>query len=522
MRLLTLFLLAVLAPVASAAPKPNVIVILADDLGIGDVRVYNKEGKIPTPRLDQLAANGMRFTDAHTPSSVCTPTRYGLLTGRYNWRSRLQSGVLGGLSPHLIEPGTHTVAQGFKQQGYHTAVIGKWHLGLDWVKKPGGQVSELGIEQPKQNDSVDFTQPFAKGPLALGFDYYFGIAASLDMVPYTFLENDRCLVVPTVTKKFPMMGDAENKGFTRVGPGAEDFEATAVLPRLADRAAKYIEERGAESKPFFLYMPLNSPHTPSVPTPEWAGKSGLNAYADFVMQTDAAVGTVLDALDKAGIADNTVVIFTSDNGCSPQARFEQLRAKGHDPCMGLRGTKADLWEGGHRVPFLVRWPGVTKPGTTSDALVCLTDILATSAEITGAPMPETAGGDSVSFVPALRGQPGARTTLVSHSIAGHFAIRSGSMKLLLTPGSGGWSEPKPGAKAAADLPPVQLYDLSTDLAETRNLAAEQPEKVKELTALLEDMVQRGRSTPGMTLSNAVEVQILKGSSKAAKSPKAKQ
>ncbi len=523
MRILPLLLL--LTTIAQASPKPNVVVILADDLGIGDVRAYNKDGKIATPRLDKLAAEGMRFTDAHTPSSVCTPTRYGLLTGRYNWRSRLQSGVLGGLSPHLIEPDRLTLGRWFKTQGYHTAVIGKWHLGLDWVKKPGRQVSELNIEQPKQFDSVDYTQPFANGPLALGFDYYFGIAASLDMVPYTFLENDRCTVVPTATKKFPMMGDAENKGFTREGPAAEDFEATAVLPRLAERAVKYIEERGPGAKdgnPFFLYLPLASPHTPSVPTPEWAGKSGLNAYADFVMQTDAAVGSVLDALEKVGIAGNTVVIFTSDNGCSPQARFAQLREKGHDPCMGLRGTKADLWEGGHRVPFLVRWPGVTKPGSTSDALVCLTDILATSADITQDALPPLNDiGDSISFAPALRGEPGQRTTLVSHSVSGHFAIRSGSMKLCLTPGSGGWSDPRPGAKAAETLPPVQLYDLSTDLAEKHNLAAEQPERVKELTALLEDMVKRGRSTPGMTVPNAVEVKIYKTAPTGAKGKEAK-
>ncbi len=506
-----LFLLSAFA--VTAADKPNIVFILADDLGIGDVHAFNPDGKIPTPRMDAFAAEGVKFVDAHTPSSVCTPTRYGVLTGRYNWRSRLQSGVLGGLSPRLIEPGRLTVAQLLHDQGYATACIGKWHLGLDWVKKEGKEVTELNIEKPEQNDSIDFTKPFANGPLALGFDYYFGIAASLDMVPYTFLENDHCMVVPTTNKKFPMMGDAENKGFTRFGPAAPDFEAMDVLPRVAGRAAQWIEEHAAESKtgkPFFLYLPFNAPHTPSVPTPEWAAKSKLNAYGDYVMEVDAMLGQVLDTLEKSGAAANTLVIFTSDNGCSPMARIEQLRGKGHDPCWGLRGTKADIWEGGHRVPFIVRWPGHTKAGTTSEALVCLTDLMATCAEVTGVTVPENAGEDSVSLLPALRGEAGQRTTLVSHSIAGHFAIRSGNLKLCLTPGSGGWSAPKPGAPAAKNLPPEQLFDLAIDRAETRNLAVEQPEKVKELTALLEKYVSEGRSTPGAPQKNTVPVKIRKG------------
>jgi arylsulfatase A-like enzyme len=509
------FLLLILFAVAtgSAAERPNIVFILADDLGVGDVHAFNPAGKIATPRLDRLAGEGMKLTDAHTPSSVCTPTRYGLLTGRYNWRSRLQSGVLGGLSPRLIEPGRLTVAQLLKDQGYVTACIGKWHLGLDWVKKPGGAVTELDIEKPEQNKAVDFTQPFANGPRTLGFDYYFGIAASLDMVPYTFLENDRCTMVPTTEKKFPMMGDAESKGFTRFGPAAAEFEAVDVLPRLAERAGKWIEEHAADAKagkPFFLYVPLNSPHTPSLPAKDWTGKSGLNAYADFVMQTDAAVGAVLDALEKAGLSEQTLVIATSDNGCSPQARLEQLRGKGHDPCNGWRGTKADIWEGGHRVPLIVRWPGKVKPGTASDALVCLTDFMATCADLTGAKLPASAGEDSVSFLPVLRGEAGARTTLVSHSIAGHFAIRSGNMKLCLTPGSGGWSVPKPGSAEEKELPDAQLYDLAADPAEARNLIVEQPDKVKELTALLEKYVAEGRSTPGERQKNTVGVKIRKG------------
>ncbi len=508
MRFLLFFLA---ASAVLAAEKPNIVFILADDLGIGDVHAYNADGKIPTPRLDAFAAQSMKFTDAHTSSSVCTPTRYGVLTGRYNWRSKLQSGVLGGLSPRLIEPGRLTVAQMLHDQGYATACFGKWHLGLDWVKKPGGEVTELNIEKPEQMDAVDFTKPFANGPITLGFDYYFGIAASLDMVPYTFLENDHCVKVPTTKKKFPLMGDAESRGFTRFGPAAEDFEAVDVLPAIGAHAAKWIGERGADPKgqPFFLYLPLNAPHTPSVPTAQWAGKSQLNAYGDYVMEVDAVVGQVLDALEKSGAAEKTLVIFTSDNGCSPEARIAQLRGKGHDPCWGLRGTKADIWEGGHRVPFMVRWPGKVPPGTTSEALVCLTDFFATCADVTGATVPDNVAEDSVSFLPVLRGEPAKRTTLVSHSIAGIFAIRSGSMKLCLTPGSGGWSAPKPGAAAAKELPPEQLYDLAADRAETRNLIVEQPEKAKELLALLEKYVAEGRSTPGAAQKNTVPVKIWK-------------
>ena len=507
MRIL-LLLIATLST-AFAAERPNIVFILADDLGFGDVRAFNKDSKIPTPHYDRLAAGGMIFTDAHTPSAVCSPTRYGLLTGRYSWRSKLQSGVLGGLSPRLIEPGRTTVAAMLKEQGYATAVIGKWHLGLDWVKHEGRAVNELSIESENQNDSVDYSKPFANGPTSLGFDYFFGIAASLDMVPYTFLENDRCSVFPSEKNRYPMMADRPAGTMTRNGPAAPGFDAKHVLPTCTAKAVEWIGAQAKTGKPFLLYMPLNAPHTPSVPTAEFDGKSNLNSYADFVMQTDASVGAVLDALEKAGVADNTLIIATSDNGCSPQARIEELREKGHDPCAGLRGTKADLWEGGHRVPFIVRWPGKVKPASESAAVVCLTDFYATCAEITGTKLPETAAEDSVSFLPALRGNAGTRETLVSHSVSGFFAIRKGSLKLLLAPGSGGWTAPRPGAPALAKLPPVQLYDLTADRGEQTNLAAEREGDVKVLTALLEKLIADGRSTPGAPQKNAVEVVINK-------------
>jgi arylsulfatase A len=507
MRIL-LFLLATLSA-AFAADKPNIIFIMADDLGIGDVRAFNKDSKIATPHLDRLAAAGMKFTDAHTPSSVCSPTRYGLLTGRYNWRSKLQSGVLGGLSPRLIEPGRTTVAQMLKDQGYSTAVVGKWHLGFGWVKHQGKSVNELGIESAEQNNSVDYSKPFSDGPLTLGFDYFFGIAGSLDMVPYTYLENDRCAVLPTEKNRYPMMADRPDGPKTRNGPAAPGFDAINVLPDCTKKATEWIGAQSKTGKPFFLYMPLSAPHTPSVPTADFNGKSGLNSYADFVMQTDSSVGAVLDALEKAGVADKTLIIVTSDNGCSPQARIPELREKGHDPCMGYRGTKGDLWEGGHRVPFIVRWPGKVKPGSESSQIICHTDFFATCADIVGAKVPESAAEDSVTFLPALTGGAGARDTLVSHSVSGFFAIRKGSMKLCLVGGSGGWSEPRPFSPAAAELPPTQLYDLAADRGEQKNLAADRTAEVKELTSLLEKFIAEGRSTPGAPQQNAVEVVIHK-------------
>jgi arylsulfatase A-like enzyme len=508
MRILPLLL--ALVSTAVAADKPNIIFILADDLGIGDARCLNPDGKIATPNLDRLAAGGMKFTDAHTPSAVCTPTRYGVITGRYNWRTKLQSGVLGGLSPRLIEQGRLTVAQMLRDNGYATACIGKWHLGMDWAKHEGKTVEELNVEKPDQVWSVDFTKPIANGPNAVGFDYYFGIAASLDMVPYTFIENDRVTVVPTKETAFPMMTDRENGGLTRKGPAAEGFEAVDVLPTLTAKATEWIAKSAKQARPFFLYLPFNAPHTPINPLPSWKGKSGLNAYADYVMQVDSAAGEVLAALDNAGVAGNTLVFFTSDNGCSPQAKFEELCAKGHDPSAGFRGTKADIFEGGHRVPFIVRWPGKVKAGGSSAQIVCLADFMATAAEIIGAKLPAGAAEDSVSLVPEMLGTDGPRrTTLVSHSINGSFAIRDGNWKLCLCAGSGGWSAPKPGTAAEKGLPADQLYDLAADRSEQKNVAAGHPEIVQRLTALLDKYIADGRSTPGEPQKNAVEIQVRK-------------
>ncbi len=488
---------------ADEPAKPNIIYILADDLGYGDVACLNPDGKIKTPHMDRLAREGMIFTDAHSGSSVCTPTRYGILTGRYSWRI-LPRSVLFGYSPPLIPPRRMTVASMLKQQGYATACIGKWHLGLNWPAKDAQ--AEKGkkafVSGRRSGWKVDYTKPIQGGPTELGFDTFFGISASLDMPPYVYIRDEKAESVPTVEKKW-----------IRAGPASEDFEAIDVLPRLTEEAVKFIDahaEAAKSGKPFFVYLPLASPHTPIVPTDAWKGRSQINAYADFTMQTDASVGAVLAALDKHALAENTIVIFTSDNGCSPQANFKQLAEHGHDPSYTFRGHKADIYDGGHRIPFLVRWPARVKPRTTSDQTICLTDLMATAAEVLNINLPDNAGEDSVSILPALLGEANKplREATVHHSINGSFAIRQDKWKLVLCPGSGGWSAPRPG-KAPKGAPSVQLFDIDVDVAEQNNVQAEHPEVVSRLTALLQGYVDHGRSTPGKPQKNdrrTIEIQ----------------
>lgn len=485
-------------PRPAADTRPNLVVILADDLGYGDVGAINPDAKIRTPHLDRLAAQGMIFSDAHSGSSVCTPTRYGLLAGRYAWRTRLAKGVLGGYSPHLIAPGRMTVASLLKSHGYSTACFGKWHLGMDWSIRDGADPGD-DIDPKIDPASVDFAARIRHGPTAVGFDVFFGISGSLDMPPFVFIENDRAAALPTARKKW-----------IREGPASPDFEAQDVLSAITRRTVAHIRERAKAGGPFFVFMSMNSPHTPIVPTPEFQGKSGLNAYGDFVMQTDAAAGDVLRAIDEAGIADETLVVFTSDNGCSPLADYPALLAKGHNPSHVYRGAKADIFEGGHRVPFFVRWPGIVKAGSRCDRTVCLTDLLATAADLAGVKLPDNAGEDSVSLLPCLRGDPKGpfREATVHHSINGSFAIRRGRWKLSLCPDSGGWSAPRPGSPAAKGLPPVQLYDLETDVTEARNVAAEHPEVVDRLTRLLQLCVDRGRSTAGPPQPNDRDISLV--------------
>lgn len=480
-------------------PRPNIVVILADDLGYGDVRCYNAESRIPTPHIDRLAAAGMRFTDAHTPSAVCSPTRYGLLTGRFAWRTRLTRGVLDSFDPPLIESGRMTVASLLKQQGYATACVGKWHLGMQWTRRDGSPVEQRTIDGFRPGDDVDYTQPLRGGPIAAGFDYYFGIAGSLNMSPFCFIENDRTVGLPNIPSREERSLLMSRDNGVKV-PG---FELKHVMPACIEKATGFIARNAGGPKPFFLYLPLSAPHLPVVPNDEFKGRSKAGAYGDFVVEVDAAVGAVMAALDKAGVAKNTLLLFTSDNGGiwhwwdfvekddrahgKPTPRSRDARNYGHAGNGPWRGTKADIWEGGHRVPFVVRWPDRVKPGSVSNQLVCLIDLLATVGDMLRVKLPKGAGEDSVSILPVLldsRTREPVRDHLVLHSLRGAFAVRQGDWKMIPSRGSGGFSspvtvEPQPGE------PVGQLYNLRRDPAETRNLYNDRPDIVRRLAQLLE-------------------------------------
>ena len=456
--------------ICSGQSNPNIVLIMCDDLGYGDVQCLNPEnGKIKTPHIDKLASEGMIFTDAHSGSSVCTPTRYGLLTGRYSWRTRLQNGVVGGFAPCLIALDRLTVAGLLKKKGYATAIIGKWHLDFQYQDPKTGKILSKGKHK---RAPIGATIP--DGPVHRGFDYFHGNhhAGHMD----TIIENDRVI---------------------------ERLDEIHNLPRLTEKSEEYIQQRAKiPDQPFFLYVPLGSPHTPIVPTKEWQGKSGLGDYGDFVMQTDATVGAISSALEKYGFRDNTLFIFTSDNGCSKAAGIPQLRAQGHHVSAHYRGSKADSWDGGHRVPFIVSWPGTVESGSESDQLITLVDVFATASEITGVKAP-TMGEDSVSFLPALLDKPikSSRKGVIHHSISGHFGYRQGKWKLILARGSGGWSSPN--EKASKGALEAQLYNMEKDPGEKTNLYLERPEIANRLLANLTSDVERGRSTDGPAAKNDI-------------------
>lgn len=466
--------------------KPNMIYILADDMGYGDVSCLNENSAIHTTHLDRLAAGGMIFTDAHASSAVCTPSRYSILTGRYNWRSQLKQGVLWGYSEPLIEADRLTVPAFLRQHGYVTACVGKWHLGWQWAKKGEAE------------DDVDFSQPITGGPTTRGFEYFFGISASLDMPPYVYVENDRPTAEPT---RIAVGG--EGKLLCRPGPQAPDFEFEDVLPRLTREAVQFVRTQAEAETPFFLYFPLPAPHTPILPTPAFQGKSGTNEYGDFCLQIDDLVGQLMAVLDEYNLTEDTIFVFTSDNGCSPNADFDELAQFGHRPSYVFRGHKADIYEGGHRIPLIVRWPAQIDAGSRSDETVCLIDLLATWADILDSPLPANAGEDSVSNLPLWQGTEldhSLREGTVHHSVNGSFSIRVGEWKLEMCPGSGGWSYPRPGPETEG-LPEIQLYNLNTDIGERENVYDQHPEVVERLKQLLTHYVRNGRSTPGPVQEN---------------------
>ena len=498
------------------AELPNIVWVMADDLGYGDVKCFGGERcQIETPHFDRLAREGMRFTDAHPVASVCVPSRIAIMTGRYPWRfqSPIPSGEWGFLNPQFATEQL-TLGKLLKRAGYHTGYVGKWHLGTLMATTDG---QNQGIE------NVDYTRPLEIGPADYGFDESFILPGSLDMYPYAFVRNNRWVGEVSARKGW--------SAFNRVGPAAVDFEDDRVLDTFSREAETFIEAAAADrARPFFLYLALTSPHTPISPREEFQGRSRIGPYGDFVMETDDCLGRVLAVLDRLQLADRTLVIATSDHGPASYAgpnlkatpgQVHQLEQLGHYPAGPYRGYKFSAYEGGLRVPFIARWPGVVAANSSCDRLVGLQDAMATIAEMVDQPLEANEGPDSLSFLRLLKdpqSEPLRRSLIMRSTLS--FVVRQDEWKLLLCPGSGcsGVYGNEPAAKdawAAAleqfgrepkgrelmQAPFIQLYRLTDDPGETRNLAAEDPERVAELEAVLVKAIERGRSTPGPALRN---------------------
>jgi arylsulfatase A-like enzyme len=482
--------------------KPNIIYILADDLGIGDVSLYNENSKIQTPNLDKMGKEGMKFTDAHTSSAVCTPTRYGILTGRYNWRTPLKEFVTWGNSPSLIQKNRLTVAQLLKDNGYKTASIGKWHLGLNWTMKNNSQEFDHFSDTSNRLNfkDIDYSQPLKFGPNDMGFDYSYIIAASLNMPPFVYIENNKATMVPTgvssQTKK-----QSPYATWIR-GEIADDFKHEEVLPNVVKKSISFIKENANKEKPFFMYIPLPSPHNPVLPIAPWKGQSEIKSpYADFVIMIDDLMGRIFKTLKEQGIDENTIVVFTSDNGYATTNDLKTLKQHKHSPSYIYSGYKGSFLEGGHRVPFLVKWPGKIKANSVSDATICTTDFMATCADIINYDFKDNEAEDSYSMLPLLTNEGTfLRDATIHHDKYGVFAIRKGDWKLIVSPNSGimASGETKKHKDISAD---EILYNLKKDIKERNNVADQFPEKVKELKELLSQQIINGRSTPGKAQNN---------------------
>lgn len=464
---------------------PNIVIILADDMGYGDPQCYNPSSKVPTPHIDKLAAEGMRFTDAHSPSSVCTPTRYGLITGRYCWRTALKSGVLWGYDLPLIEDGLKTLPKVLQDAGYQTACIGKWHLGLPWqLNDPCAYQKSDKPDFKAGQEDVNIMKPLRKGGIRpVGFDYFFGIPASLDMDPYLYLENDKAVQLPGDSAAGSQRAANDyDKGFWRGGPASPTFDHKQVLPKLTQKTRQYIDQQKEGRDPFFLYFALTAPHTPWLPLDEYKGISKAGKYGDFVAMVDDVVGQVMSTIENNGLEENTLLLFTSDNGAHIDYIGEEYQHKANAE---WRGQKADIHEGGHRIPLIVKWPDKVANGSVSNQMVCLTDIMATLAEITNQHLTDNEAIDSYSFLPILQKKDNGslRQHLVMHSMDGMFSIRKGDWKLIDGRGSGGFTSPQrinPGPYE----PEGQLYNLNADPTESNNVYSEEPDIVNELKRLL--------------------------------------
>ena len=468
-------------PVSANNPKfkPNIIFIMADDMGYGDIQAYNSDSKIDTPNLNQLAKQGMRFTDAHAPAGLCVQTRYGLLTGQYPFRTTLKE-----RTDPCIKEEQLTLPGMLKKAGYDTAMLGKWHLGF-----VGGK------------DKADYSQGLHGGPKDRGFDYFFGIPASLDIPPYYWIQNRKPLLAPTET-----IGDNFSDGWTRIqgafwrkGRVAPGFVHAEVLPTISRRANFFLDTRAQlppkTRKPFFLYLPLPAPHTPWLPGKRFTGKSNASMYGDFVMMVDDMVGQIMKRLEQHGMADDTLLVFTSDNG--PVWYPADTERLGHSSTGSLRGMKADSYEGGHRVPFIVRWPSQTPASTVNEHLICHTDMLATLAVLTGQEVPIGQAQDSINqspllFMPKLEEPP--RNTLITSNNPKYFGVRMGQWKMITGLGSGGFTQPR-DLKPSEGGPTGQLFNLSEDLSETNNLWEKHPEIVKQLESILRQSKEAGKPQP---------------------------
>ena len=493
------------------AQPPNVIIIFADDMGYGDVSELNPEARTYTPNIDRLSQQSMIFTNAHASASVCTPSRYGILTGRYAWRSAAAAGVCNGFTPVVIEPGRRTIASILKEAGYTTACIGKWHLGISWSTKDDSVHARF--DQPTGRSTVQYSRPIQAGPNDFGFDYSFVLPASLDMPPYVFIRNQR-VVDPEVVltsdryprkkedteyawdKKHTQENDIYwSKGvWWRQGEMSKSFRIEDCLTNIQREGVSFIRNQTSDqpNQPFFLYLPLTAPHTPWMPATQFKGKSSIGTYGDFMMNVDFVVGEIMATLNELDIADNTIIIFSSDNGAYwPESEIAQHHHKANGE---TRGQKGDVWDGGHRMPFIVSWPGVTDDQVINKQLVSLTDLFATFAAMNGQVVAEGSGEDSFSMLPALQGDTSyrIRPSMVHQSSNGMFSFRKAGWKLIEGLGSGGFTSPSKVDPERGG-PPGQLYRIEEDPLETDNVYLQHPEIARRLSQEMHQLIDQGYS-----------------------------
>ncbi len=474
-------------------PRPNIVILYADDFGYGDLGVQNPDSKIPTPNLDRLAASGMRFIDAHSSSGICTPSRYALLTGRYHWRKF--HGIVGSFGRSSFDAKRVTLPELLQSEGYRTACIGKWHLGWDWNAIRHTDANSLQAMKKANNfpaEAFDWSKSIPNGPLDHGFDYYFGDDVP-NFPPYTWIENDKVLQVPTVEVD-PQPKTAEGHWEARPGPSVEGWRLDRVMPRLTERCVDWIAEQEGAKKPFFLYFPWTAPHAPIVPTEEFKDTSKAGGYGDFVSQCDATTGQVLEALERHGFKDNTIVIFTSDNGPEHYA-YPRVNNTGHYSMGHLRGLKRDVWEGGHRVPMIIRWPGQISAGEVSDALIGQIDIYTTLASIIKSEIPEGMAEDSLDQTQVLCGGDAVRNVLVHNTYKDTFAIRKGDFVLIegKLPGRNQRKVPENyvGLDDYADIENSKsLYNLRVDLGQRNNIIDSHSKMVADMSEKLATIRQR--------------------------------